>query len=195
MLTKYDQLQANPVSNLLLVKNQTKNLDILLKTIKNLTENTQDLETDIDEKFNFPSKTDVRMAIRALIKLGDVYDIQPMQFSSGNIHNNYFTEKLNGLKELCQKYYIYKYLFVLNNIVKALDCFEIGELAYNEKDYYHAALWFGEALTLYSNEKLSSSANLKSILNYLSSSLKHVIFSYFGFILLLTLSMLLKERT
>ena len=94
MLTKYDQLQANPVSNLLLVKNQTKNLDILLKTIKNLTENTQDLETDIDEKFNFPSKTDVRMAIRALIKLGDVYDIQPMQLSSGNIHNNYFTEKL-----------------------------------------------------------------------------------------------------
>jgi len=57
------------------------------------------------------------------------------------------------------------------NIYRAFDYYEIGKLAYYEKDYYHAAIWLDEALALYENEKPNSSLNLTSILNYLSSSL------------------------
>jgi len=42
------------------------------------------------------------------------------------------------------------------NIYRAFDYYEIGKLAYYEKDYYHAAIWLDEALALYENEKPNS---------------------------------------
>jgi len=35
----------------------------------------------------------------------------------------------------------------------ASDCFELGRLAYLEKDYYHTVLWMNEALSGLDNDK------------------------------------------
>jgi len=53
--------------------------------------------------------------------------------------------------------------------VIADDCFQLGKVAYNNEDFYHAIKWFSEALRLDEQETIKSSAR-HVVLDYLSYS-------------------------
>lgn len=53
----------------------------------------------------------------------------------------------------------------------AVDCFEIGRLAYLSKDYYHTILWMEQSLHVLQHEHATSQSRMASpteILDYLA---------------------------
>ena len=55
-------------------------------------------------------------------------------------------------------------IFAIFLVCSANDCFELGRLAYLEKDYYHTVLWMHEAMNRVDNDSLFHAA----VLDYLA---------------------------
>jgi len=62
--------------------------------------------------------------------------------------------------------------------VTADDCFQLGMVAYNNADFYHAIMWFDQALQLDDVETYKTTSRA-AILNYFSYSLYVVSVVYF----------------
>ncbi|XP_067280828.1 prolyl 4-hydroxylase subunit alpha-2 isoform X2 [Pseudorasbora parva] len=94
----------------------------------------------------FPDEEDEKGAAKALMRLQDTYKLDSESFSKG---------KLPGVR--------------YNALLTVDDCFDMGKLAYNENDYYHAVLWMQQAL-----RQMDSGEDAKTlkadILDYLSYS-------------------------
>uniref|UniRef100_A0A3Q2DQM0 Procollagen-proline, 2-oxoglutarate 4-dioxygenase (proline 4-hydroxylase), alpha polypeptide 2 n=1 Tax=Cyprinodon variegatus TaxID=28743 RepID=A0A3Q2DQM0_CYPVA len=71
----------------------------------------------------FPDAEDQTGAAKALMRLQDTYQLDSEAFSKG---------KLPGVHS--------------NAVLTVDDCFDMGKTAYNDADYYHAVLWFQQAL-------------------------------------------------
>lgn len=57
--------------------------------------------------------------------------------------------------------------------MSVVDCFEVGRLAYESKDYYHSILWMKEAIIRLNRKTRSNKQSLttrKIILSYLAYS-------------------------
>ncbi|KAK9955919.1 hypothetical protein ABG768_015758 [Culter alburnus] len=100
----------------------------------------------------FPDEEDEKGAAKALMRLQDTYKLDSESFSKG---------KLPGQRQHSGVRY--------NALLTVDDCFDMGKLAYNENDYYHAVLWMQQAL-----RQMDSGEDAKTpkadILDYLSYS-------------------------
>ncbi|KAA0720544.1 Prolyl 4-hydroxylase subunit alpha-2 [Triplophysa tibetana] len=100
----------------------------------------------------FPDEEDEKGAAKALMRLQDTYKLDSESFSKGKLPGQ---EQLTGVR--------YSALLTVD------DCSDMGKLAYNENDYYHAVLWMQQAL-----KQMDSGEDAKTlkadILDYLSYS-------------------------
>lgn len=55
----------------------------------------------------------------------------------------------------------------------AVDCFEVGRVAYNDEDYYHTTAWMIEAMSRLENEK-NKTVNKSEIIDFLAFSVYQV---------------------
>ncbi|KRY72318.1 Prolyl 4-hydroxylase subunit alpha-2, partial [Trichinella pseudospiralis] len=92
----------------------------------------------------FPTEEDLTGAAEALLRLQDVYKLDTHELSSGRI---------KGAKQGLE--------------LDANGCFELGRVAYNQKDYYHVILWMQEALNRVEHEN-PPSVDEAEILEYLA---------------------------
>ena len=78
---------------------------------------------DVSEAF--PTEEDLQSTALALMRLQDTYGLSLSEMANGEV------EGIEGGDQL-----------------SADDCFEVGRIAYNKEDYYHAILWIEHALQL-----------------------------------------------
>ncbi|KAI5754530.1 hypothetical protein M8J77_009273 [Diaphorina citri] len=60
--------------------------------------------------------------------------------------------------------------YMKDHVYQASDCFELGRQSYNTQDFYHTALWMGEALKRHDMERNGTSTPKWEILEYLAYS-------------------------
>ncbi|XP_071488036.1 prolyl 4-hydroxylase subunit alpha-1-like isoform X3 [Diadema antillarum] len=76
-----------------------------------------------------PGHDDLKGATAALLRLQDTYNLETRKIASGEIEGTRTTASLTSQ-----------------------ECFELGRVAYNHDDQYHARLWISEAYRRYQNE-------------------------------------------
>lgn len=96
---------------------------------------------------NYPSYDNYVMTASALLRLQDVYDLDTTHIASGLVGS----------------------ATASSPSMSADDCFQLGKVAYNNEDFYHAIKWFNEALRLDDIETDKTTAR-QVVLDYLSYS-------------------------
>ncbi len=107
---------------------------------------------EIKENFLLPTNDDYKGSIEAIHRLEDTYLLDPADIASGVLSQKHVSRPLNSF-----------------------ECFEIGRIAYENNDFYHAIRWMNVALTNYEMEGVNSTASLFDIIDYLSYSTAQVI--------------------
>ncbi|VDK80138.1 unnamed protein product [Onchocerca ochengi] len=100
------------------------------------------------KRINYPREEDLSGAAIGLLRLQDAYYMDAKDIADGKILNSQMRTVA----------------------LTAGDCFEIGSVAYNEYDYYHAIMWMQEARERVEKETIPT-ANLQDIIDYLAFSL------------------------
>lgn len=73
------------------------------------------------------------------------------------------------------------YAFTSCFSVVADDCFQLGVIAYNRQDFYHAVMWLSQALEADGNEMVKTAERAK-ILDYLAYAMYQVISTTVAFV-------------
>ncbi|XP_030835070.1 prolyl 4-hydroxylase subunit alpha-1 isoform X1 [Strongylocentrotus purpuratus] len=120
---------GHPVNAFLLVKRFLWEWVDLENWIKYDGPKTAYLRNSTQFKEHTPGQDDLKGATAALLRLQDTYKLQTKKLASGEIEGTKTTVSLT-----------------------ALECFELGRVAYNQDDQYHARLWITEAYRRYQNE-------------------------------------------
>lgn len=120
----------------------------------------------------FPDVDDYLGAAEALNRLSDTYQIGIPQMRTGDIKGFKSVRPLNGYNRTISLV-IFLSLTVFF-MVLALECFELGRMAFELADHRFAAEWLSEAIKDY--DSADSSFSYIQALEYLANSSYHVIF-------------------
>lgn len=116
---------SNPVNAYVLIKRLTSDWSTVENMMRyNAAEDyLKNITSQRDSVFvKFPDQEDLDGAATALMRLQDTYKLDTRDIAEGHIQGVQKTETLD-----------------------AHACFEIGRIAYNQKDYYHTLMWMEEA--------------------------------------------------
>lgn len=144
---------SNPINAFLLIKRFTFDWENQLNhNIKHSV-----IEADFMEKINsktthFPTHEDLSGAIKALLRLQDVYDLSSEQLVEGTVTG-----------------------FSKSSRLTVEDCKLLGITSYTRGDYYHSILWLNEAIRLLDEEMEVSLGGIRSRLDVLD----YLAYSYF----------------
>ncbi len=141
-----DRHLGNPVSAFRLVKRFTTDWDNIYDSL--LKSNAADRFSDgLQEILSlFPDNDDLIGAATAVTRLQDTYALPTEYIADGG---------LRGAHEA--------------PVMTASECFELGRMAYNSGDYYHAVLWMEHALEKMKEDCSPETQNEKAaLLDYLS---------------------------
>ena len=136
---------GNPVNAFLLIKQLSVDLQLFVDTLNNF-EKLKSLVHDISEASSLPTSDDYTGAIKAIHRLEDTYLLNATSIRLGSLNARYPSRPLT-----------------------AFECFELGRIAYNNKDYYHTIIWMSEAFEQLEAEEIKS-VDKFIILDYLSFS-------------------------
>lgn len=136
---------GNPVNAYLFVKRFTidwdQNIDSILKWEPN-----EDFKRKIDQLREYlPTYEDLNGAVAALLRLQDTYKLETEKLAAGDVA---------GIK---------------TSELSAMDCFEVGRVAYNDEDYYHTMSWMNEAMHKLEKEQ-NKTVSKAEVIDYLSFS-------------------------
>lgn len=135
---------GNPVNAFKLVKKFSVDWNNIMSTLVH-SNNSQNFCNNIyDITDHFPTEEDYTGTITAMLRLQDTYALDPHDMARGIIP---------GVKTF--------------PVMSAFECFEVGRVAYFDKDYYHTVQWMQEALERMEDEE-SKSVNEAEVLDYLS---------------------------
>ncbi|XP_006778033.1 PREDICTED: prolyl 4-hydroxylase subunit alpha-3 [Myotis davidii] len=159
---------ATPVSNPLLAFTLIKRLQSDWRNVVHsleASENTRALKDGFEKvEQDLPAFEDLEGAARALMRLQDVYMLNVKGLARGVF------QRVTG--SAVTDLYSPSRLFALT----ADDCFQVGKVAYDMGDYYHAIPWLEEAVSLfrgsYGEWKTEDEASLEDALD-------HLAFAYF----------------
>lgn len=138
---------GNPLNSYLLIKRLTDDWAYVerLMTSNMADQFLQNITEQRDTTLvKFPDEEDLNGAADALMRLQDTYHLDTREMAEG---------KIKGAKKATE--------------LQAIDCFELGRIAYNEKDYYHTILWMEEAMNRMEKETPRTVEESK-ILDYLA---------------------------
>lgn len=144
-LENTDFYLGNPVNAYLFVKRFTVDWERHIEDILKWKPN-EEFNDKIDKlKEYLPTYEDLNGAVAALLRLQDTYKLETEKIAAGDIA---------GIK---------------TSELSAVDCFEVGRVAYNDEDYYHTTAWMNEAMNRLENEK-NKTVNKSEIIDFLAFS-------------------------
>lgn len=139
---KQANIIGNPVNAFLLIKLMVKDLQNFVDSLNTMDE-LKKFVRDIKEDFFLPDNEDYQGVIKAMHRLEDTYLLKPDEIRLGNLNTNHPSRPLN-----------------------AFECFELGRVAYENQDYYHALRWMNESLVQLELEGDKPSINQVTVLDY-----------------------------
>ncbi|XP_063444800.1 prolyl 4-hydroxylase subunit alpha-2-like isoform X1 [Mytilus trossulus] len=144
-LENVDFYLGNPVNAYLFVKRFTVDWERHIEDILKWKPNEEFHEKVTKLKEYLPTYEDLNGAVAALLRLQDTYKLETEKIAAGDIA---------GIK---------------TSELSAVDCFEVGRVAYNDEDYYHTTAWMIEAMSRLENEK-NKTVNKSEIIDFLAFS-------------------------
>ncbi len=140
-----DKHLSNPLNSFLLVKRFSSSWDRIKEELL-LSDAPERFMSDVSDKTDlFPDKEDLDGAIAALMRLQDTYALPTSKIADGELQGVHESRGLN-----------------------AGECFDLGQYAYTQEDYYHTVLWMQEALNRWEKEDNPKSVDKATILDYLA---------------------------
>lgn len=139
---------ANPINAFLVVKRlimDWKQAEHYMKD--HIYEEAAENMTRYKQDLKFPTEEDLSGAAAALLRLQDTYNLDTTSVARGELNGVQYTSQLT-----------------------ASDCFELGRQSYNTQDFYHTALWMGEALRRHELDRNKTTTAKWEILEYLAYS-------------------------
>lgn len=127
-----------------------KDLQKFVDTVNTL-DKLKEMVSLIKEKYSLPTSDDYYGVIKAIHRLEDTYQLDPTDIRTGNLSVKHPSRPLT-----------------------AFECFELGRIAYEETDYYHAIRWMNESLKQIELEGENPSINMIDVLDYVSYSTAQV---------------------
>lgn len=103
------------------------------------------------------------------MRLQDTYKLNTSRLANGEISTKFKSRPLNGECSFPWEW------FLLDFIIPALECFDLGRVAYTNGDFYHTLMWMQEALDHLKTEKKPMSINKIDILDHLAYATSQVI--------------------
>ncbi|XP_028418603.1 prolyl 4-hydroxylase subunit alpha-1-like isoform X3 [Dendronephthya gigantea] len=129
----HERFVSHPVNDLLMIKRFTSDWLEVDEIVKN-----DDTKSELSKSINlhlplFPQYEDLVGAVEGIFRLQEIYHLRPQDFAEGNLSSNYPHAKM-----------------------ETEDCFQVGLIAYHDKDYSRAKEWMIEGLrkfqpTIYSS--------------------------------------------
>lgn len=104
-----------------------------------------DISKTMGDNWLFPSFEDYTGSAVALMRLQDTYQLNSSQFANGELSTKYKSRKLN-----------------------ALECYDLGRVAYSNGDFYHTLLWMQEALDHLNAEPNTTYPSKLDVLDHLA---------------------------
>ncbi|XP_052071020.1 prolyl 4-hydroxylase subunit alpha-2-like isoform X3 [Mytilus californianus] len=144
-LENTDFYLGNPVNAYLFVKRFTVDWERHIEDILKWKPNEEFNDKINQLKEYLPTYEDLNGAVAALLRLQDTYKLETEKIAAGDIAGIKTTE------------------------LSAVDCFEVGRVAYNDEDYYHTTAWMNEAMSRLENEK-NKTVNKSEIIDFLAFS-------------------------
>ncbi|XP_050346724.1 prolyl 4-hydroxylase subunit alpha-1 isoform X4 [Nymphalis io] len=137
---------GNPINAFTLIKRLTTDLDFIEKKIEIGSEYVKNTSLISDNEFTpYPSLEDLTGAAQALTRLQETYHLDVNDLAEGI---------LNGV--------------IYSTSMKSDDCYELGRVLYNEKDYKNALAWMKLALEKYPEDDELYNFTDVDILEYIS---------------------------
>ncbi|XP_013142464.1 PREDICTED: prolyl 4-hydroxylase subunit alpha-2-like [Papilio polytes] len=139
-----DNYLGNPINAFTLIKRLTTDLDVIQNRIKLGTDYVRNVTTNSAE-VRYPTEEDLTGAAQALTRLQNTYKLDIGELAQG---------RLNGI--------------VYSAALTASDCYELGRILYNVKDYKNSLRWMEESLAKYKQENEDYNFTEVDILEYIS---------------------------
>ena len=103
------------------------------------------------------------------MRLQDTYKLNTSQLANGEISSKFKSKKLSG------QLIIKPFLSVLSiRFYIALECYDLGRVAYTNGDFYHTLMWMQEALDHFGKETTNTSIKKIDILDHLAYATSQV---------------------
>ncbi|CAF0822451.1 unnamed protein product [Rotaria sp. Silwood1] len=130
---------GNPVNSYLFIKHLTNDWNNIEETLPT------DFTKDITNKWIFPTFEDYTGSAIGLMRLQDTYKLNTSQLANGELSSKFKSKRLS-----------------------ALECYDLGRVAYTHGDFYHTLMWMQEALDHLDTETNNTSINKIDILDHLA---------------------------
>ncbi|XP_046962797.1 prolyl 4-hydroxylase subunit alpha-1 isoform X6 [Vanessa cardui] len=139
---------GNPINAFTLIKRLTTDLDFIEKKIEIGTEYIKNVSIISDNDYiQYPSLEDLTGAAQALTRLQETYHLDVNDLAEGILNGVIYSTSMNSD-----------------------DCYELGKVLYNEKDYKNALAWMKLALKKYPNDDELYNFTDVDILEYIGFS-------------------------
>ncbi|CAF0718005.1 unnamed protein product [Brachionus calyciflorus] len=147
-ISKIDQENfiGNPVNSFLVLKLMVKDIQRFVDLL-NTIDDLKKMVSELKERYNLPGDEDYEGVIKGMHRLEDTYLLNPSDIRTGSLSMRHTSRALN-----------------------AFECFELGRIAYENKDYYHAIRWMNESLIQVELEGNQPSIDKVEILDYYAFS-------------------------
>ncbi|KPJ11198.1 Prolyl 4-hydroxylase subunit alpha-2 [Papilio machaon] len=139
-----DNYLGNPINAFTLIKRLTTDYEFIQNRIKLGTEYVGN-ETSNSRDVRYPTEEDLTGAAQALTRLQKTYQLDIGELAQG---------RLNGI--------------IYSTPLTASDCYELGRILYNIKDYKNSLRWMEESLLKYKKENEDYNFTEVDILEYIS---------------------------
>ncbi|CAF3748838.1 unnamed protein product [Rotaria sordida] len=134
-----DYYFGNPVNAYLFIKHLTIDWNNIEEILPT------DFAKDITHKWLFPTFEDYTGSAMGLMRLQDTYKLNTSQLANGDLSSKFKSKRLS-----------------------ALECYDLGRVAYTNGDFYHTLMWMQEALDHLDTETNNTSINKIDILDHLA---------------------------
>ncbi|CAF3801799.1 unnamed protein product [Rotaria sordida] len=134
-----DYYFGNPVNAYLFIKHLTIDWNNIEEILPT------EFAKDITHKWLFPTFEDYTGSAMGLMRLQDTYKLNTSQLANGDLSSKFKSKRLS-----------------------ALECYDLGRVAYTNGDFYHTLMWMQEALDHLDTETNNTSINKIDILDHLA---------------------------
>ena len=107
-----------------------------------------------------------------MLRLQDTYKLNTSQLANGEISTKFKSKRLSG--EMINIFFPFLSRNQSSSIFLALECYDLGRVAYTSGDFYHTLMWMQEALDHLDKEQNKTSINKIDILDHLAYATSQV---------------------
>ncbi|XP_050346722.1 prolyl 4-hydroxylase subunit alpha-1 isoform X2 [Nymphalis io] len=152
---------GNPINAFTLIKRLTTDLDFIEKKIEIGSEYVKNTSLISDNEFTpYPSLEDLTGAAQALTRLQETYHLDVNDLAEGILNGVIYRDESTPVFN--------NQSIAIFTSMKSDDCYELGRVLYNEKDYKNALAWMKLALEKYPEDDELYNFTDVDILEYIS---------------------------